>query len=434
MTTALNALQKLYFIVDGCGNFYRLNGKKELVAAADKRDAGTFSYLEVQERIGTSRQSKFYKAIEADSADSFTETSMSTVIENEKIQKISDVKAETGRTGNSAEYHVEKSADGFSEKQHSDGYKNPLYQGVEDLARVDWIELLQNVVYINAMLPAYKDQLQDDHSKIEQLICDILHYVELYEYDEQDALDLMERLREAREKRRIIKNELYRVDCFRNSVGSNGTAIRAREALEQIKSKEGGTYRPRVAPELFADTRLRPRNLNSCYADRDSIVQGDHEETEDVLYEEETMDTDIRYERIGTIYDGRKTDWLAFVREQADFFRNAEQHICDLQCDLESINEAIEEALRNMEDANYNVTQGYRAFKELKDLRNERKEVLAELEAVQIIAERFDCVSMREAYEEIEAEMTIQTENNTDVIKPIPDEPRVQEDEVQVAS
>ena len=59
-----------------------------------------------------------------------------------------------------------------------------------------------------------------------------------------------------------------------------------------------------------------------------------------------------------------------------------------------------------MEDANYNVTQGYRAFKELKDLRNERKEVLVELEAVQMIAERFDCDSMREAYEELEAEMT----------------------------
>ena len=291
--TTLNELQKLYFIVDSCGNFYRLNGKKELVAATDKVDACTFSYLEVQKRIGTGRQSKFYKAIEVDSTDTFEKDSMKTVGEKEKNQKISDIKTDSVTREKNLTVHAEGLSEGLSAKQHSDGYMNPLYQGVEDLARVDWIELLQNLVYINAMLPAYKDQLQADHSKVEQLICDILHYVELYEYDEQDALDMMERLREAREKRRIIKNELHRVDCFRSSVGSNGTAIRAKEALEQIRSKEGGTYRPRVAPELFADTKLQPRNLHSCYADRDSMIRGEYEELPDMPDEEGSLKKEV---------------------------------------------------------------------------------------------------------------------------------------------
>lgn len=107
------------------------------------------------------------------------------------------------------------------------------------------------------------------------------------------------------------------------------------------------------------------------------------------------------------------------MKTQTEFFRNARQHITDLQCDLDSIDAAIEEALERIEDANYNVTQGYRAFKELKDLRNERKETFAELQAVQMIAERFDCESMLEAYEEIEAEM----QSNTD--------PGFQENETQ---
>lgn len=118
------------------------------------------------------------------------------------------------------------------------------------------------------------------------------------------------------------------------------------------------------------------------------------------------MDQEYLIERVGTIYDERQTDWTLFVRSQAEFFRNAQQHIIDLQCDLENIDAAFEEALLKIEDANYNVTQGYRAFKELKDLRNECRETLAELRAVQAITDRFDCDAMLEVYEEIEAEIT----------------------------
>ena len=46
----------------------------------------------------------------------------------------------------------------------------------------------------------------------------------------------------------------------------------------------------------------------------------------------------------------------------------------DLQIEIEAIDSAIEEILLQIEDANYNVAQGYKAFKELKHLRNERKE------------------------------------------------------------
>ena len=58
-----------------------------------------------------------------------------------------------------------------------------------------------------------------------------------------------------------------------------------------------------------------------------------------------------------------------------------------------------------MEDANYNAVQGYQAFRVLKDLRIRRKELLSELENVQMITRQFNCGSMLEAYEEIETEM-----------------------------
>ena len=235
--------------------------------------------------------------------------------------------------------------------------------------------------------------------------------MELYDYDDRDALEMMEHLREAREKHRIIKNEMFRVERFQNSIGSNADAIRAKDALKQIKGKEAGTYRPRIAPELFEDAQLQPRDLHKCYADRDGMVLSHSVQAAADTEEKEVLDQmEYEYERVGTVYDDRKTDWLAFVKGQAEFFRNVRQHILDLQCDLDSIDAAIEEALERIEDANYNVTQGYRVFKELKDLRNERKETLAELQAVQMIAERFDCDSMLEAYEEIEAEMQTNTD------------------------
>lgn len=418
---ALNALQKLYFIMDSFGNFYRLNANKELVAAVDKRDACTFSYLEVHERLGSGKRAQFYKAIPADEAErlidakshvqpelqedeardiegkTVTEEDAKVTIQKETVSCVSE-----GETVKPA--MTEKIREPAPESRK----KSALCQSIDDLADVDWVELLQNLIYISAMIPEYKERLQADHSKIEQRICDILHYVELYDYEDQDALEMMEHLREAREKRRIIKNEMFRIDRFQNSIGSNANAIRAKDALKQIRGKEAGTYRPRVAPELFEEAQLRPRNLHKCYADRDSMIISHNkravvpEEQEEGVFDQ----MEYEYERAGTVYDDKKVDWLAFVKTQTEFFRNAQQRIIDLQCDLDSIDAAIEEALETIEDANYNVTQGYRAFKELKDLRNERKEVLAELQAVQTIAERFDCESMLEAYEEIERELT----------------------------
>ena len=114
------------------------------------------------------------------------------------------------------------------------------------------------------------------------------------------------------------------------------------------------------------------------------------------------------YERVGTIYDDCKTDWNDLVQSQIMFFRNAPQHIIDLQCDLESTDIAIEEALSAIEDASYNVAQGFKVYKELKELRNKRRQILLELNYVQTIAERFDCGAMLQIYEEIMADIILE--------------------------
>ena len=89
------------------------------------------------------------------------------------------------------------------------------------------------------MMPAYKDKLNKDQSDTELLLIDLMHLVELYEYDDEMSLDIIDKIWEAREKRRVIKNELFRVERFQDAVGSNAIAIKTRDALEKIKKKGG---------------------------------------------------------------------------------------------------------------------------------------------------------------------------------------------------
>ena len=99
-----------------------------------------------------------------------------------------------------------------------------------------------------------------------------------------------------------------------------------------------------------------------------------------------------------TVYDSRETDWLDFAGKQAEFFEQAEQYAYNLGCDLDEIEEAIEDVLVCIEDANCNAAQGYEVFKKLKDLRNLKKKKERELYAVRVLMEPFNCADMLGAY------------------------------------
>ena len=108
-----------------------------------------------------------------------------------------------------------------------------------------------------------------------------------------------------------------------------------------------------------------------------------------------------------TIFDGKDNNWREFARMQLEFYANAGQYMQNLQIDLDEIDDEIEQTLREIEEANYNVAQGYKVFKRLKDLRNERKRKQKEWECVGILADEFDCEAMADimeyCLEEIEA-------------------------------
>ena len=100
-----------------------------------------------------------------------------------------------------------------------------------------------------------------------------------------------------------------------------------------------------------------------------------------------------------TVYDQKENDWLGFARQQMEFYRNAGQYMINLRIEIDTIDQEIENVMEKIEDANYNVAQGYKVFKELKDLRNERKYKAQELEVLRTMTECFDLDAMADAWD-----------------------------------
>lgn len=95
-----------------------------------------------------------------------------------------------------------------------------------------------------------------------------------------------------------------------------------------------------------------------------------------------------------TPFDDKNIDWLKFARKQAEFYKNARQYIMNNEIEMSEIDAAISDVMKEIEVSNCNVTQGYKLFKRLKDLRLERKEKETELNALYILTGSFDLTAM----------------------------------------
>lgn len=120
-------------------------------------------------------------------------------------------------------------------------------------------------------------------------------------------------------------------------------------------------------------------------------------------------------EKIYTPYDGKENDWQAFARQQAEFYRYAGQYMTNLQIAIQEIAQEIEDILQETEDANYNVAQGYKVFKRLKELRLERKAKTQELDCLYALTDYMDCDALAGVCEDnlAEIEQILHVENET---------------------
>ena len=407
----IETLSKMFFIIDSSGNYYRLDSDDQLVVADGKEDAVFFTYEDANMRIGSGKRSHFYRIVQA--AESTGESDDDK--ESDSTRGSADKETESSSETDCRKTVVETRKELKKDAGMSDGEETPLKrwssEELADLSGIDWLMYLQNFSYIVSNIREYREQLNSELSKAEKTLCDLLHFVEFFDPDECQAKGIMDQIKETREYRRDVKNELFRIDQFRAAIGNNNNAGRVNDAVRLIRKSEKAGYRPRILSDLFREAPEEERREIRSFremaqryeqaAPDNSCEEPVYEDTEEGVFEE--MDR----ERRDTIYDRQQVDWDAFVKEQTDFYRNARQHIINLGIDIERLDAEIEDMLVRCEEQSCNVAQGYKMFKKLKELRIEKKEKVLQLQKVSAIAYRFDCDAMREIYEEVEEELGI---------------------------
>ena len=98
-----------------------------------------------------------------------------------------------------------------------------------------------------------KEWLQDMHSRVDQEISDILHYIEFFSFNACEGYKLAKELKELRLKRRDIKNQLEAINIISQHTCNMLTDGKTNKALSSIESKQ---YTPRVLKELFEEKKL----------------------------------------------------------------------------------------------------------------------------------------------------------------------------------
>lgn len=369
------AVDKLYYIMDYNSNCYRLNSNDQLVVAGNETEATVFTFTEANKRIGSGTKSRFYFMTPVNTVDDedVVDDEDDELMPEEGAYNLTDAFVSTVKELTDGEYAeaVEKSISEY------------------DISKIDWQEYLTHFSYIASGIKEYRESLIKAQSDVDQKICDVIHYIELCDTNTQEATELVELLKVCTEKRRVIKDEIFKVDNFQRNIGTNANVAKAKVAIKAIKGLETRKYTPRKFTELFDGSKVKV--TGSKGKSTDICLQKSEREERNIQ-----EDCDMDYQRSETVFDGKKNDWMAFAMQQAEFYKNAGQYIVNMRLDIESIDSRIEALMNEIETANCNVAQGYKMFKHLKELRLERKEKEKELECLYILTEHFDMSAMSE--------------------------------------
>lgn len=388
----------LYYIMDYSSNYYRVNKADQLVVAEGEEEATVFTFTQANSRICVGKKSSFYCMVpieESDTIEKSSEISEECKTENEEDEITTSDKVENVYVSPVKELTY-------------DEIQEPVEKNVYsyDLSEMDWAEYLTHFTYVASAVKDYRDELTKKLSDMDQKICDILHYIELCETDDEEAIDLVELLRVCRENRRGIKDELMRTEYFHNNLGTSANVAKAKQALKSIEGLKKRKYKPRKYDELFEncikkDRRREKADINAA----GTVIENRKMEYSTMRTVKNEGGEDMIAEEKYTPYDGRGNDWLAFARQQAEFYRNAGQYITNLQITIRELDQEIEEILQGTEEANCNVAQGYKVYKRLKELRLERKAKAQELNCLYALTNHTDCDTLADTYESNLAEI-----------------------------
>lgn len=182
----------LCYIIDYQRSYYRLDNNNQLVVAENKDQASMFRPEEANEKIRAGRKAQFYSTVPVDETLALT----------------------------------------------------------CDPGEVDWVAYLQQFCGLVNVLDKYQTELNGALSDVDMKICDVLHYVELYETEGRSE-ELVKLLQECRRERRRIKDAMLCADTFQKALGTRENLAKARDALKQVCKLDTRKYTPRKLEKLF---------------------------------------------------------------------------------------------------------------------------------------------------------------------------------------
>ncbi len=210
---------KRYHIVDTAGHFFKLNDKNNLVVAKSSSEATLFTLKEANDRIGTGKKARFYSFIEAPQAS------------------LSEQESNVAETYEAPEYDTIEKPTMFDSLQNN------------------WEEILSNLCYMSSHMSDYQSNLNQMLSDVDKEICDLMHYLEFTDLDDNEMLKVAEMLKERRCHRRQIKDEMEKTALMRDTFLDGTFGIKVQQSLDIMEKMKARQYTPRRLNDLFQQQR-----------------------------------------------------------------------------------------------------------------------------------------------------------------------------------
>lgn len=181
--------------------------------------------------------------------------------------------------------------------------------------------------------------------------------------------------------------------------GFKGLQHTSAVCLEQIKTIDKSrleNYCGNIGPDKMKkiDDAIKVSvGINSSTLKNDQIMNAETKKEEIALVHKET------------IYENQDNDWLHIMGRQLDFYSNLEQYISNLKIEQEDLERDIEEVLLFIEENNCNAAQEGKLYIHLREHRIRRKEIIKELQLLEIWTESIECQKMVELYQHTIAKM-----------------------------
>lgn len=125
---------------------------------------------------------------------------------------------------------------------------SPQQNTFDSFDSFDWEEISHAQQILFRDLYAYKENLKNDLSAVDQEICDIYHYIEFYTLDAAKGYKAYRMLKDRLLRRRNIKNEMAKVESF---LSSSSKDFSSGHTEQQIHKIDHCSYTPRILSELF---------------------------------------------------------------------------------------------------------------------------------------------------------------------------------------